>query len=171
MSKKLIIVTRILILSILTSLILQGCGASIKIYSDVDNEGRFSQYKTYSFLEFTEGNIKTITEMELERIRIAFAREIELRGLHFIQEDGDVAIQITLYHRQATDASYGYTGAYNYMERALAVDMYDNGLRKHVWHSAAVGELVYDPAARADELPGVVAKIFENYPIQASTNK
>lgn len=170
MSKNLIIVARTLILVILTSVFLLGCGSSIKIYSDVDEEGRFNQYKTYSFLEFTEGNKKTITDMELERIRVAFAREIELRGLHFIQEDGDVAIQITLYHRQAKDASYGYSGTYNYMERALAVDMYDNLLRKHVWHSAAVGELVYDPAARAEELPGVIAKIFENYPIQASTN-
>jgi len=55
------------------------------------------------------------------------------------------------------------------MERALAVDMYDNLSRKHVWHGAAVGELAYDPASRAEELPAVVAKIFERYPVGTST--
>jgi hypothetical protein len=55
------------------------------------------------------------------------------------------------------------------MERALAVDMYDNLSRKHVWHGAAVGELVYNAASRAEELPLVVAKIFERYPVEAST--
>ena len=34
-------------------------------------------------MDFTEGNKKTITGMELERIRVAFARELEQRGLEF----------------------------------------------------------------------------------------
>jgi hypothetical protein len=141
----------------------------VRIYSDVDEEGRFTAYKTYSFLEFTEGNKKTITGMELERIRTAIAREIETRGLHFVDKDGDVSVQITVYHRQGVDAYYYSPRRYNYMERALAVDMYDNLSRKHVWHGAAVGELVYNAASRAEELPLVVAKIFERYPVEAST--
>jgi len=166
---KWIVVTRILILVIWSLAFLPGCGPAVRIYSDTDESGRFEQYATYSFLEFTEGNKKTITEMELERIRVAFAREIESRGLTFIEKDGDVSVQITIYHREAMDAYYRSPRRYTYMERALSVDMYDNLTRKHVWHGAAVGELVYDPSARADELPVVVTKIFEHYPVEALT--
>jgi hypothetical protein len=145
-----------------------GCGSSLKIYSDIDDTGRFGQYSTYSFIEFSEGNKKTINGMELERIRVAFARELEQRGLKFVDQDADVSVQIVVYHRQANDASYGYYGAYNYMERALAVDMYDNLTRTHVWHCAAVGELVYDPSERADALPGVVSELFDKYPMEVT---
>ena len=145
-------------------LMLSGCGPTINIFSDVDDTGRFEQYKTYNFQEFSEGNKKTITGMELERLRVAFAREFEQRGFKYDDQYSDVSVKITVFHREASDASYGYAGAYNYMERAISVDMYDNQTRTHVWHCAAVGELVYDPGARAEELPDVVARIFEKYP-------
>lgn len=161
---------RILFLGILFSGFLTGCGPGVRIYSDIDEEARFDQYKTYSFLDFTEGNQKTMTGMELERIRTAIAREIETKGLSFVEKEGDVSVQITVYHRQGIDAYYYSPRRYNYMERALAVDMYDNLIRKHVWHGAAVGELVYNPGARAEELPLVVSKIFERYPVGTSTH-
>ena len=118
-------------------------------------------------MDFSEGNKKTITGMELERIRVAFAKVVETRGLSFADKDGDVSIKITVYHRQAASGS-GYSGVYNYMERAVAVDMFDNQNMNHIWHCAAVGELEYDPDQRAAGLPELVAKIFERYPIQAA---
>ncbi len=151
-------------LTFLSLVILSGCGASLRIYSDIDDSGRFDQYETYSFLDFTEGNKKTISGIELERIRVAFARELESRGLDFATKSGDLSVQITVYHREASQASYGYPSRFNYMERALAIDLYDNITRKHVWHCAAVGELDYDPQERASGLPEVVAEIFEKYP-------
>jgi hypothetical protein len=149
-----------------TLLLLQGCGVSVRVISDVDESGDFGSYTTYSFLDFTEGNKKTIPEMELERIRVAFARELESRGLHFVETGGDVSVKIVLYHRQAVDGYYWHSWRYNYMERAISVDMYDNATRKHVWHCAAVGELDYNPQERAENLPAVVAKIFKRYPVQ-----
>jgi hypothetical protein len=162
--------TRISIpLIFLSLLILSGCGSSVRIYSDIDDSGRFDQYASYDFLEFSEGNLKTISEMELERIRVAFARELESKGLKFAEKDGDVSVQITVYHREASQASYGYyPSMYNYMERAIAIDLYDNQTRKHVWHCAAVGELEYDPQQRASGLPELVASIFEKYPVQVN---
>jgi len=159
--------TKIVPLWILLMVLLSACGPSIKVYSDIDDLSRFDQYTTYSFLEFSEGNIKTITGMELERIRVAFARELESRGLAFTEKQGDVSVKITVYHRQAADG-YGYWGVYNYMERAISIDMYDNQTMKHIWHCAAVGELQYDPEMRAAELTTLVAKIFERYPVQAT---
>lgn len=145
---------------------LTGCGSSMRIYSDLDTEGEFGHYSTYSFLDFTEGNKKTITGMELERIRVAIARELERRGLQFVEKSGDVSVKITVYHRKAGDGYYGNPWRYNFMERAISVDMYDNKSRKHVWHCAAVDELEYDPEERAERLPQVAAEIFQRYPVQ-----
>jgi hypothetical protein len=143
-----------------------GCGAPVRIFSDVDKSADFEQYQTYNFLDFTEGNKKTITGMELERVRVAFAREIEQRGLKFSAGEADVSFQITVYHRQNMDPYYYHSFRYTYMERALAVDMYDNRARKHIWHCAAVGELESDPEQRAEQLPEIVAEIFQRYPGQ-----
>ena len=148
-------------------LTLSACGPSISLYSDLDESAPFDQYTTYSFVDFSEGNKKTITGMELERIRVAFAKEVESRGLHFAEKDGDVSIKITVYHRQAASRS-GYYGVYNYMERAISVDMYDNHSKMHVWHCAAVGELENDPQQRAAGLQDLAAKIFGRYPIQST---
>jgi hypothetical protein len=157
----------LLIISVVSLGLITGCGAPVRIYSDVDDSARFDSYTTYSFLDFTKGNKKTIPGMELERIRVAFARELELKGLHFVEKNGDVSVQLTVYHRENVDPYYYYPYRRNYMERAIAVDMYDNQTRKHVWHCAAVGELEYDPVRRAEGLPEVAAEIFQKYPVQA----
>jgi len=159
---------KILALYIFSMVLFSGCGSSVKLYSDIDDSAMFDQYTTYNFLDFSEGNKKTITGMELERIRVAFAREIENRGMSFVEENADISVKITVYHRQAADGYYGYAGRFQYMERAIAVDMYDNRTQKQIWHCAAVGELEYDPDDRAAGLPIVVAKIFERYPVQTS---
>ena len=151
-------------LCVLSMVLLSACGPSVSLYSDIDESASFDQYTTYNFMDFSEGNLKTITGMELERIRVAFAKEIETRGLSFA-EDGDVSVKITVYHRQAANA-YGYSGVYHHLERAISVDMYDNLSMQHIWHCAAVGELEYDPEQRAAGLSGLVARIFERYPIQ-----
>ena len=158
---------RIFLLAVLISTVfLSGCGTPVRIYSDVDPTVSFEDYTSYNFLDFTEGNKKTITGMELERIRVAFAREIEKKGLHFEEKNADVSVQITVYHRLATGGYYYPPYRYRYMERAIAVDMYDNHAQKHVWHGAAVGELEYDPDRRAENLPAIAAEIFQKYPVQ-----
>ena len=158
----------IILLGLVSAGFLTGCVAPYRIFSDVDNSGAFESYATYNFLDFTEGNRKTITGMELERIKVAFAREIEQRGLRFSEENADVSLQITVYHRQSVDHYYYQPLRYNHMERAISVDMYDNRNQKHVWHGAAVGELIYDPEERAEKLPEVVAAIFQKYPVQVA---
>jgi hypothetical protein len=157
-----------ILLSLATMMALGGCGSSMRIYSDLDPAGRFDQYRTYSFLDFTEGNKKTIPGMELERIRVAMARELEKRGLEYVEKGGDVSVRVTVYHRQAMDRYWYYPG-YVYMERAIEVDMYDNQTKKHVWHCAAVDELEYDPEKRASELSQVAATMFEKYPVPRVT--
>jgi len=145
---------------------LSGCGASVRVFTDVDDSAAFNSYTTYNFLDFTEGNKNTITGMELERIRVAFARELERHGLDFVEDNSDVSVKITVYHRQAMGGYYYSPWRYNYMERAIAVDIYDNKTRKQVWHGAAVGELDHNPERRADRFPEIAAEIFQKYPVQ-----
>ncbi|RPI46472.1 MAG: DUF4136 domain-containing protein [Bacteroidetes bacterium] len=149
----------------LSFILMAGCGSSVRVFSDISDNGNFEQYGTYTFLDFTDGNKKTVPGMELERIRVAVARELEKRGLKFAETGADISVQVTVYHREARNYSFHYPGSYNYMERAIAVDMYENANRNHIWHAAAVGELVYDPERRAERLPEVVARIFEKYPV------
>jgi hypothetical protein len=152
-------------LSLLSMAFLVSCGPSVRLYSDRDHETSFEQYATYNFMDFSDGNQKTISGMELERIRVAFARELESYGLTFSEENPDVSVKIIVYHREAV-RGVGYSGMYHHMERALSIDMYDNHSMKHVWHCAAVGELEPDPARRAEELPLLVARMFERYPVR-----
>ena len=146
-------------------MLLVACGTPVRIYTDSDPLAAFDTYSTYNFLDFTEGNKKTIPGMELERIRVAVAREFERYGFTFSENNPDVSVQITVYHREAVQGNYYRPYGYHYMERALAVDMYDNLNKKHVWHGAAVGELVYDSEQRAQKLPEIVSQIFEKYPV------
>jgi len=161
----------LLLLGFASLLIFSGCGPSVRIYSDLEESAHFESYKTYTFLDFTEGNKKTIPGMELERIRVAFAREMESRGFKFSEQDPDVTIQITVYHRQALDRGYYYHPTRSYMERAITLDMFDAHTHKHVWHGAAVGELASTANKRAENFPLVAKAIFEKYPVQASAAK
>jgi hypothetical protein len=159
---------KILTLGFFALVFLSACGPSTRIYSDIDDSAAFDQYASYNFMDFSEGNKKTVTGMELERIRVAFARELESRGFAFAEKNADVSVKIVIYHREAV-RSYGYTGRYHHLERAISIDMFDNQSRNHVWHCAAVGEIEYDPEARSAELTSLVAMIFERYPIQATS--
>ena len=148
---------------------LTGCGNTFRVYQDRDPDVDFDNYKTYAFLDWTDGNKKTITGMELERIRAQFARELEKKGLSYQAEGADVQVKITVYFREASQPSPGYyygyyPGSYRYIERALAVDIFESGTKKHIWHSAAVGAVASTPEKRAEELPGQVSEMLKTFP-------
>lgn len=176
---KLFFLIVVLIMSLLT-----GCGSSVRFFHDIDPSTDFANFSTYNFLDWTEGNMKTINELERERLRVAFAKEFESRGFVFQQEGADVSVQITVYHREKKDVYHSYSPyyypyynpyygggsrVYNHLERAISIDIYDNSARKHVWHSAAVGELDYDPQKRAEKLSGVANEMFKDFPRQKET--
>jgi hypothetical protein len=148
-------------------LLVTACGSAFRVYHDLDPSANFDQYKTYSFLDFTEGNKKTITGIELERIRTSFARALEAKGLEYQEDASDIKVQITVYFREASDLSYGwhYPSSYNYIERALAIDIFEGSTKKHIWHGAAVGQVGRTSEERTEELPLQVEKILASYPV------
>lgn len=146
-------------------LLLTGCGNTYRVYQDMDPDADFDNYKTYGFLDWTEGNKKTITGMELERIRVQFARELEKKGLTYQEEGADVQVKITVYFREASYPGYGYyPRSHGYIERALAIDIFEGPSKKHIWHSAAVGAVGATPEERAEELPGQVSEMLKTLP-------
>ncbi|MBN1131517.1 MAG: DUF4136 domain-containing protein [Bacteroidales bacterium] len=173
--------TSVYFLFIIAVLFAAGCGSSVKVFHDLDPATDFTGYTTYNFLQWTEGNIKSINELERERLKTAIARELEQHGLAFSEKEADLSVQITVYHREMKEMipsyPYYYTPfynpyygwgprVYNYLERAIAVDIYDNKAKKHIWHSAAVGELTGDPQKRQEQLPQVTEKMFRDFPKQ-----
>ncbi len=156
------------IVFISAALLFTGCGNSFRVFYDLDPKVDFSQYTTYSFLDWSEGNNKVITGMERERIRSAFASELEKRGLDYAEENADLKVQVTVYFREARRPVFGYyyPDFYNYMERALAVDIFEGATKQHIWHSVAIGEIGRTPEIRAEELPKQVEEMFESFPVQ-----
>lgn len=154
----------------LSILFLSGCGSSVSIYHDLDPTGTFDQYKTYSFLDWTDGNKRTVSESEREKIRVALARELESMGFSFQEKNADIKVQATVYFRSARrhfryHYHHGYPGLnYGTSERALAVDMFEGASKKHVWHSAAVGYIEFTEGEDEDQLISVAEKLFEAYP-------
>ncbi|MEZ5069769.1 MAG: DUF4136 domain-containing protein [Bacteroidales bacterium] len=143
-----------------------SCGPSVRLYSDTEETGTFETYHTYTFQEFSEGNKKTISAQELEALRTNIARELEKRGFDYAPEGGDVSVRVTVYHRNGYAPYPGYRMRPE-TQRAIAVDMYENRRKLHVWHAAAVGPVVYDAEKRTDQFPEVAARIFQRYPVPA----
>jgi len=106
-------------------LISAGCGTSYRVFHDADPAAEFDQYETYAFLDWTDGNKETITGMERERIRVAVARGLENAGLKFQAEEADLKVKITVYFREASDHYFYHPTTYNYIERAIALDVFE----------------------------------------------
>lgn len=148
-------------------LLLHSCGNAFRVFHDQDPTVAFDQYSTYSFLDWTDGNLNVISGMELERIRTAVARELEKKGLEYQPDGADLKVKITVYFREKRDHSYSfyYPRSYNYIEQALAMDLFDAESKKHIWHSAVVGEVGKTPEIRAEKLPVQVAEMLEEFPL------
>jgi len=161
--------------ALLLILLLSGCAPSLRVYHETDPEVNFSAFKTFSFSDWTDGNKKTITQMELQRIRNAVKTEMEKHGMTYVESGADIRVAITVFHREAVDTDIypygfyyypgpGYARNYHYIERAISLDMYEIPSDRQFWHSVVVGRIIQDPAKRAEDFPRVAEKLFTDYP-------
>lgn len=97
----------ILVLSLLV-LALSSC-SSAKISSDYDKENDFTQYKTFSFLNWNPDNSKMIDKVEQDRIYRVITEEMEARGFKKVTVSGELAINIIV----MIDKKKNYTAMYN----------------------------------------------------------
>lgn len=89
-------------------LLLTSCG-SAKIASDYDQSNDFTQYKTFSFLNWHPDNSKMIDKVEQDRIYRVITEEMEARGYKKVKISGELAINIIV----MIDKKKNYTAMYN----------------------------------------------------------
>ncbi|NOR88004.1 MAG: DUF4136 domain-containing protein, partial [Bacteroidales bacterium] len=77
------------------ALIFSAC-STIKVTADRDGSVDFTQYKTYSYLGWSENSTKMLNDFDKRRFEAAFANEFEKRGMEYVLADGDVMISLFL---------------------------------------------------------------------------
>lgn len=130
-----------------------GCSSTPQIDTDYDPAANFSGYRSYSWAYSAAP--AGMNPLVYERVRASIDRSLAARG--FSQgSPGDFAVAFTIGARdkvQVTDFGpyapfygayrWGWGGGFHqvdvsqYTEGTLAVDVYDVGTRKPVWHGTA----------------------------------
>jgi hypothetical protein len=170
--------------------------SSLQVMSDYDKTVDFSQYKTYSYYGWAKNSDKLMNELDKKRIEKAFADEFNKRGLHFVQEGGDlvVSLYIVTEQKQQTTATtttmggrgyygggyYGYGPGwgwgsgmsttsyhtYDYTEGTLICDVFDAKEKKLIWEGIGKGTIDDNPSNRDVTIPKAITKIMAQYPVQ-----
>jgi len=91
--------------------IFSSCASSIKVSSQYDHEVDFNQYKTYSYLGWSNNSGDLMNDFDKRRVEAAFAYEFENRGMKYVETGGDVEISLFLVTEQKT-ATTAYTNHY-----------------------------------------------------------
>jgi hypothetical protein len=144
------------------AILLAGCATTPDIHTDFDPATNFSNLRSYSwvFTEVPQG----MNPFEFERVHAAIDRALQARG-YTRTEPGDFAVAFTLGSRDKVRISdYGAYGGYypawgfgwewggwwpqyrhidvrNVTEGTLALDFYDTGTRRPIWHADASQEI------------------------------
>lgn len=92
-------------------IVLSSCGSSIKVSSQHDKNVDFTQYKTYSYLGWSNNSDQLMNDFDKRRVEAAFAHEFEIRGMKYVAAGGDIEISLFLVTEQKT-ATTAYTNHY-----------------------------------------------------------
>lgn len=143
------------------ALMVAGCATTADVKTDFDPTADFSRYRTYSWVytQVPQG----MNSLMYERVKASIDRALQARS--FTQSaNGDMAVAFTLGARdrvQVTDFGpygpfypgwgrgyrFGWAPAYrdvdvrNVTDGTLAVDIYDAGTKRPVWHGVATQEV------------------------------
>ena len=170
--------------------LLAGCGSSIELNRDFDQQLDFSQFKTFEWVPSKgSGGGSQMSGLIEERIKNAVIDQLTQKGMTQAASDPDVYV---VYHAgtqdkvDVTDYGYSYGGygryggvyggpygagsggisTYNYTEGTLIIDIYDASTEQLAWRGTGTGVLDENPSP--DELTeGInkaVAAILSQYP-------
>jgi hypothetical protein len=185
------IVRSTMLLAIMAALV--SC-SSVKVFSDVDDTVDFSQFKTFSFLGWQANSDQLLNDMDRERIHNAFEKELNARGLTFVESDGDLDVSLFLVLDQKTSTT-AYTnyygggmgggyGAYHmngggwgmgyanttyhesdYLEGTLVFDAFDGESKKQIWQGVARSTVTENREKRATNIPKKVGLLMKKFPV------
>ena len=180
---------RSLVLAGAAALALGACattsGPTVRI--DADPTANMASYGTYSFFEpFGTDRSGAATPLG-NTVKQALRREMDVRGLRYVESGGDLLVNAAVKSSDKTDVStmptmdpyFGYRGGrYNpwigysqetivrqYTEGTLTIDLVDRARKQLVWSGAAFGRVTdkvrNDPQGTVDT---AVREIFARYP-------
>lgn len=163
----------------------------IKATADFDNTVDFSQYKTYSYLGWSENSTQLINDFDKRRVESAFSKEFESRNMKYVLAGGDLEISLFLVTEQKTATKaytehYGRYNAYNYRnpwnrnmafstttfeeytitEGTLVCDVFDAAEKRLVWQGIGSGTIEPSSTRREKTIPASVKKIMSLYPVK-----
>jgi hypothetical protein len=184
---------RALILAGTAALALGACattsGPTVRI--DADPTANMASYGTYSFFEpFGTDRSGAATPLG-NTVKQALRREMDVRGLRYVESGGDLLVNAGVKSSDKTDVStmptmdpyFGYRGGrYNpwvgysqetivrqYTEGTLTIDLVDRARKQLVWSGAAFGRVTdkvrNNPQSAVDT---AVREIFARYPKAAA---
>ena len=184
---------RALILAGTAALALGACattsGPTVRI--DADPTANMASYGTYSFFEpFGTDRSGAATPLGTT-VKQALRREMDVRGLRYVESGGDLMVNAGVKSSDKTDVStmptmdpyFGYRGGrYNpwvgysqetivrqYTEGTLTIDLVDRARKQLVWSGAAFGRVTdkvrNNPQGAVDT---AVREIFARYPKAAA---
>jgi hypothetical protein len=180
---------RALILAGTAALMLGACattsGPTVRV--DADPTANMASYGTYSFFEpFGTDRSGAATPLG-NTVKQALRREMDVRGLRYVESGGDLLVNAAVKSSDKTDIStmptmdpyFGYRGGrYNpwvgysqetivrqYTEGTLTIDLVDRARKQLVWSGAAFGRVTdkvrNNPQGAVDT---AVREIFARYP-------
>jgi hypothetical protein len=184
---------RALILAGTAALALGACattsGPTVRV--DADPTANMASYGTYSFFEpFGTDRSGAATPLG-NTVKQALRREMDVRGLRYVESGGDLLVNAAVKSSDKTDVStmptmdpyFGYRGGrYNpwvgysqetivrqYTEGTLTIDLVDRARKQLVWSGAAFGRVTdkvrNNPQGAVDT---AVREIFARYPKAAA---
>jgi hypothetical protein len=184
---------RALILAGTAALALGACattsGPTVRV--DADPTANMASYGTYSFFEpFGTDRSGAATPLG-NTVKQALRREMDVRGLRYVESGGDLLVNAGVKSSDKTDVStmptmdpyFGYRGGrYNpwvgysqetivrqYTEGTLTIDLVDRARKQLVWSGAAFGRVTdkvrNNPQGAVDT---AVREIFARYPKAAA---
>jgi hypothetical protein len=161
-------------------LLLSGC-STVTVKTDYDRDVDFSRYQTYSWFPVAErpgrGLDRPLNNSLLEaRVKREVARQIEAKGLRFVDGQADIRITYHLGLQNRVDVEkYGYrpwgrrgpgrrvTEVHRYKEGTLILDFIDPKRKRLVWRGWAKSALP-DPELADEKVRQTVEVILDQYP-------
>jgi hypothetical protein len=171
-----------------------GCGSSIELNNDFDQQLDFSQFKTFQWVpsKASDGSGQSAQQTSgliEERIKNAVIDQLTQKGMVQNATDPDVLV---IYHAgtqdkvDITDYGYSYGGygryggayggpygaggggisTYNYTEGTLIIDIIDASTKQLAWRGSGTGVLDDNPSAQqiTENINKAVAAILSQYP-------
>lgn len=183
---------KLMLFALVGILFLMSSCSSTSYTSDMDTSVDFTKFKTYSYYGWADGSDKILNPFDKERLEKSFGDEFKKRGMTYVKEGGDITVALFIATKQeqqttatTTGMGMGYGGyygygpgwgwgggmtttsinTYDYTVGTLVCDVFDTNEKKLIWEGIAKGTVDENPQSREDNIPKVVARIMQQYPV------